>query len=139
MERLNILFDGVCNLCSGFVVFTIKRDPDAKFKFASLQSNEGGNLQKEFGIDPDNIKTMVLVENDNYYIKSDAVLRIFKHLDGMWFILYYLIYIPRPIRNFVYDLVANNRYRWFGKKDVCMLPTPGLKKGSFKINPGFPV
>jgi predicted DCC family thiol-disulfide oxidoreductase YuxK len=128
MERLNILFDGVCNLCSGFVVFTIKRDPDAKFKFASLQSNEGGNLQKEFGIDPDNIKTMVLVENDNYYLKSDAVLRIFKHLDGMWFILYYLIYIPRPIRNFVYDLVANNRYRWFGKKDVCMLPTPELKK-----------
>nr|AFD03327.1 hypothetical protein [uncultured bacterium W5-15b] len=128
MERLNILFDGVCNLCSGFVVFTIKRDPDAKFKFASLQSNEGGNLQKEFGIDPDNIKTMVLVENDNYYLKSDAVLRIFKHLDGMWFILYYLIYIPGPIRNFVYDLVANNRYRWFGKKDVCMLPTPELKK-----------
>jgi len=128
MERLNILFDGVCNLCSGFVVFTIKRDPDAKFKFASLQSNEGENFQKEFGIDPDNIKTMVLVENDNYYIKSDAVLRIFKHLDGMWFILYYLIYIPRPIRNFVYDLVANNRYRWFGKKDVCMLPTPELKK-----------
>lgn len=128
MERLNILFDGVCNLCSGFVVFTIKRDPDAKFKFASLQSNEGGNLQKEFGIDPDNIKTMVLVENDNYYLKSDAVLRIFKRLDGMWFILYYLIYIPRPIRNFVYDLVANNRYRWFGKKDVCMLPTPELKK-----------
>ncbi len=128
MERLNILFDGVCNLCRGFVVFTIKRDPDAKFKFASLQSNEGGNLQKEFGIDPDNIKTMVLVENDNYYLKSDAVLRIFKHLDSMWFILYYLIYIPRPIRNFVYDLVANNRYRWFGKKDVCMLPSPELKK-----------
>ncbi len=128
MERLNILFDGVCNLCSGFVVFTIKRDPDAKFKFASLQSNEGRNLQKEFGINPDNIKTMVLVENDNYYLKSDAVLRIFKHLDGMWFILYYLIYIPMPIRNFVYDLVANNRYRWFGKKDVCMLPTPELKK-----------
>ena len=128
MERLNILFDGVCNLCSGFVVFTIKRDPDAKFKFASLQSNEGGNFQKEFGINPDNIKTIVLVENDNYYIKSDAVLRIFKHLDGMWFILYYLIYIPRPIRNFVYDLVANNRYRWFGKKDVCMRPTPELKK-----------
>jgi len=128
MERLNILFDGVCNLCSGFVVFTIKRDPHAKFKFASLQSNEGGNLQKEFGIDTENIKTIVLVENDNYYIKSDAVLRIFKHLDGMWFILYYLIFIPRPIRNFVYDLVANNRYRWFGRKDVCMLPTPELKK-----------
>jgi len=128
MERLNILFDGVCNLCSGFVVFTIKRDPHAKFKFASLQSNEGGNLQKEFGIDTENIKTIVLVENDNYYIKSDAVLRIFKHLDGMWFILYYLIFIPRPIRNFVYDLVANNRYRWFGRKDVCMLPTPQLKK-----------
>ena len=69
MERLNILFDGVCNLCSGFVVFTIKRDPEALFKFASLQSEEGEKLQNEFGIDPDNIKTMVLVENDNYYIK----------------------------------------------------------------------
>ena len=128
MERLNILFDGVCNLCSGFVVFTIKRDPNAKFKFASLQSEEGASLQKEFGVDPNNIKTMVLVENDHYYLKSDAVLRIFKHLNGMWFILYYLIYIPRPIRNIVYDLVANNRYRWFGKKDECMLPTPELEK-----------
>jgi len=128
MERLNILFDGVCNLCSGFVVFTIKRDPNAKFKFASLQSDEGANLQKEFGVDPNNIKTIVLVENDHYYLKSDAVLRIFKRLNGMWFTLYYLIYIPRPIRNFIYDLVANNRYRWFGKKDECMLPTPELEK-----------
>jgi len=128
MERLNILFDGVCNLCSGFVVFTIKRDPGAKFKFASLQSEEGEKLQNEFGIDPDTIKTMVLVENDKYFIKSDAALRIFKRLDGLWFLLYYLVYIPRPIRNFVYDLVANNRYRWFGKKDVCMLPTPELEK-----------
>ena len=128
MERLNILFDGVCNLCSGFVVFTIKRDPEAKFKFASLQSDEGVNLQKEFGVDPNHIKTMVLVEEDTYYVKSDAVLRIFKHLNGMWFILYYLIYLPRPIRDFVYDIVAKNRYRWFGKKDECMLPTPELEK-----------
>ena len=128
MDRLNILFDGVCNLCSGFVVFTIKRDPDAKFKFASLQSQEGVNLQKEFGVDPNNIKTMVLVEDNDYYLKSDAVLRIFKRLNGMWFILYYLIYLPRPIRDFVYDLVAKNRYRWFGKKDECMLPTPELEK-----------
>lgn len=128
MKRLNILFDGVCNLCSGFVVFTIKRDPGAQFKFASLQSDEGEKLQKEFGIDPENIKTMVLVENDKYYIKSDAALRIFKRLNGMWPVLYYLIYVPRPIRNFVYDLVAGNRYRWFGKKDQCMLPTPDLEK-----------
>ena len=128
MERLNILFDGVCNLCSGFVLFTIKRDPEAKFKFASLQSDEGEKIQKEFGMDTDNIKTMVLVENDKYYLKSDAALRIFKHLNGLWFLLYYLIFIPRPVRNFVYDMVANNRYRWFGKKDECMLPTPDLKK-----------
>ena len=128
MERLNILFDGVCNLCSGFVVFTINRDPEALFKFASLQSDEGKKLQGEFGIDPDNIKTMVLVENDRYYLKSDAALRIFKRLSGMWPVLYYFIYVPRPLRDLVYDLVAGNRYRWFGKKDECMVPTPDLEK-----------
>lgn len=128
MERLNILFDGVCNLCSSFVLFTIKRDPRALFKFASLQSEEGEKLQREFGIDPDNIKTIILVEDDKFYIKSDAALRIFKRLSGIWPFMYYFIYIPKPVRDFVYDLVANNRYRWFGKKSECMMPTPDLKK-----------
>ena len=128
MERLNILFDGVCNLCSGFVVFTIKRDSGAKFKFASLQSEHGEKLQKEFGLDPNDIKTMVLVENDRVYLKSDAALRIFRQLDGLWSLLYYLIVFPKPLRNYVYDVVAKNRYRWFGKKDECMVPTPELEK-----------
>jgi len=128
MDRLNILFDGVCNLCNGFVVFVIKRDPDAKFKFASLQSDEGEELQREFGMLQKEIKTMVLVDNDKYYLKSGAVLKILKELNGLWPILYYLIYIPRPIRDFVYDVVAKNRYRWFGRQDQCMVPTPDLKK-----------
>ena len=128
MDRLYILFDGVCNLCNGFVVFVVKRDPNAKFKFASLQSEEGEKVQKEFDMDPDNIKTMVLVDNDKYYVKSDAALRIFKELSGLWSLLYYFIIIPRPIRDFVYDIVAKNRYRWFGRLDECMLPTPDLKK-----------
>ena len=128
MNRLNILFDGVCNLCNGFVVFTIKRDPDAKFKFASLQSEEGEKLQKEFGMIPDEISTMVLVDNDRYYIKSDAALRIFKNLSGLWSLLYIFIVIPKPVRDFVYDIIAKNRYKWFGKLDQCMLPTPELKK-----------
>ena len=109
-------------------MFTIKRDPDAKFKFASLQSEEGEKLQKEFGMNPDEISTMVLVDNDRYYIKSDAALRIFKNLSGLWSLLYIFIVVPRPIRDFVYDIVAKNRYKWFGKLDQCMLPTPELKK-----------
>ena len=128
MDRLNILFDGVCNLCNGFVVFVIKRDPDAKFKFASLQSEEGIELQNEFDMVQERIQTMVLVNNDNYYLKSDAVLRILKELNGLWPYLYYFIYVPRPIRDFVYDLIAKNRYRLFGRQDQCMVPTPDLKK-----------
>lgn len=128
MNRLNILFDGVCNLCNGFVVFVIKRDPDAKFKFASLQSEEGEKLQVEFNMEPHKIKTMVLVANDKFYVKSDAALRIFKELSGLWPLLYYFIIVPRPIRNFVYDIVAKNRYRWFGRQDECMVPTPDLKQ-----------
>ena len=128
MDRLNILFDGVCNLCNGFVVFVIKRDPDAKFKFASLQSEEGIELQNEFDMVQERIETMVLVKNDNYYLKSDAVLRILKELNGLWPYLYYFIYVPRPIRDFVYDLIAKNRYRLFGRQDQCMVPTPDLKK-----------
>ena len=128
MDRLNILFDGVCNLCNGFVVFIIKRDPEAKFKFASLQSEEGEKVQEEFNLEPHNIRTMVLVDNDNFYVKSDAALRILKELSGLWPLLYYFIYVPRPIRDFVYDIVAKNRYRWFGRLDECMVPTPELKK-----------
>ena len=128
MTRLNILFDGVCNLCSGFVVFTIRRDPDAKFKFASLQSEEGEKIQKEFNMNPDDISTMVLIDDDKYFIKSGAALRIFKQLNGLWPVLYVFIIIPRPIRDYVYDIVAKNRYKWFGKQDQCMLPTPELKE-----------
>ncbi|MGI9553340.1 MAG: thiol-disulfide oxidoreductase DCC family protein [Thermodesulfobacteriota bacterium] len=128
MDRLNILFDGVCNLCNGFVVFIIKRDPDAKFKFASLQSDEGERLQEEFNMDPANITTMVLVDNNNYYVKSDAALRILKELNGIWHFLYYFIFVPRPVRDTVYDIVAKYRYRWFGRQDECMVPTPDLKK-----------
>ncbi|MGI9535294.1 MAG: thiol-disulfide oxidoreductase DCC family protein [Thermodesulfobacteriota bacterium] len=128
MDRLNILFDGVCNLCNGFVVFIINRDPDAKFKFASLQSEEGEKLQDEFSMDPANITTMVLVDNNKYYVKSDAALRILKELNGLWHYLYYLIFIPRPVRDIVYDIVAKYRYSWFGRQDQCMVPTPDLKK-----------
>ena len=128
MDRLNILFDGVCNLCNGFVVFIIKRDPEAKFKFASLQSEEGERVQEEFNLEPHDIRTMVLVDNDKFYVKSDAALRILKELSGLWSLLYYFIFVPRPIRDFVYDIVARNRYRWFGRQDECMVPTPELKK-----------
>lgn len=126
-NRLIILFDGVCNLCSGFVVFTIRRDPQAKFKFAPLQSEAGKDIQKEFNMNAKEITSIVLIDGNRHYVKSDAALRVLKELSGMWHLLYFLIIIPRPVRNFFYDVVAKNRYRWFGRKSQCMVPSPDLK------------
>jgi len=127
-NQLSILFDGVCNLCNEFVVFTIRRDPEAKFKFASLQSEIGKHLQKKFNIKTTECTSMVLIDRNKCYIKSDAALRVLKELNGIWSMFYFFIIVPRPIRNFVYDLVAKNRYRWFGKKSQCMVPSPEMEK-----------
>ncbi|MDQ0256498.1 putative DCC family thiol-disulfide oxidoreductase YuxK [Evansella vedderi] len=122
-----ILFDGICNFCNSSVQFIIKRDPKGIFKFASLQSDVGKKLLKEQGI-PNDLDSFIYIEGDRYYFKSTAALRVCKKLSGPWNLLYPLIIVPRPIRNFVYDIIAKNRYRWFGKQKECMLPSEGIKK-----------
>lgn len=126
MENI-ILFDGVCNLCNRSVQFIIKRDPKAHFKFASIQSETGQRVVKQYGISNE-IDSLIFIENEQVYIKSSAALRISRKLDGYWRLLTILIILPPFFRDFLYDIVAKNRYKWFGKKESCLLPTIETKK-----------
>lgn len=126
MKRV-ILFDGECNFCDHSVQFIIKRDPQAVFHFASLQSEAGQELLKGFDV-PEELDSFVLVEGNRFYAKSSAALRVCKQLTGFWKLFYGLLIVPRPLRDFVYNIVAKNRYKWFGKKDSCMLPSPDVRK-----------
>lgn len=122
-----VLFDGVCNLCNGSVNWLIDRDAKGQFQFAALQSEYGQSVVKQFNVTGDYMNTVLLLEGDKLYSRSDAILRIFKHLGGVYALMYAFIIIPSFIRNFFYNLVASNRYRWFGKQDACRVPTPELK------------
>lgn len=123
-----ILFDGVCNLCNDSVQFIIERDKDDIFRFASLQSEVGQKLTSERGIDPEAMDSIILIEPGiAYYEKSTAALEISKHLSGGYSLLRYFSFLPEGFRNGIYDIIAKNRYKWFGKKDECMIPTPELK------------
>lgn len=122
-----VLFDGVCNLCDNSVKFIIQRDRKAVFKMASLQSEIGQNLQTHFGQDPTQVNSVMFIENGKLYTKSTAALRIAKHLDGAWKLFIVFMIIPTPIRDIVYDFIARNRYRWFGKHDACMIPDKSIK------------
>jgi predicted DCC family thiol-disulfide oxidoreductase YuxK len=127
-----ILFDGVCNFCNSSVNFVIKRDKKAYFKFAPLQSELAEKLLgKPISEMPDSV---VLIENNKVHYKSTAALMIAKKLDGLWPIFYLLIIIPRPIRDWVYNLIAKNRYKIFGKKDSCMIPDPAIKARFLGMN-----
>jgi predicted DCC family thiol-disulfide oxidoreductase YuxK len=126
-EHPIILFDGFCNLCNGAIQFIIERDKNQHFRFASLQSKTGREYQKKAGLSIDKIDTVLLVENGEIYQKSTAGLRVARNLDGLWPVMFIFILIPPFIRNAVYDLIARNRYKWFGKKDSCWMPTPDLK------------
>ena len=122
-----ILFDGVCNLCNSSVQFIIKRDKKELFLFASLQSRYAKeNLPDEFS-DETALQSIILKEGDEIKSKSSAVLTITKSLSGLWPLFYVLIVIPKFVRDWVYDIIAKNRYQWFGKKDQCMIPSPELK------------
>lgn len=122
-----VLFDGVCNLCNGSVNFIIDRDPEGYFKFASLQSEEAEAIMRRVGISGASLESIVLVEGGRVYRRSDAVLRIARKLKGLWPALALFSIVPRPIRDWVYDWIARNRYRWFGKRDTCRIPTPELR------------
>lgn len=127
-EHPIVLFDGVCNLCSGWVQFVIRRDPDAVFLFASLQSEVGRSLSEKHGIDPDQLDSVVLIDGDQAYQRSDAALRVARYLDGPWRRAAVLLIVPRFIRNSVYRLIAWQRYRLFGRQESCWLPTEQLRK-----------
>ena len=123
-----ILFDGVCNLCNDSVQLIIERDKNDVFRFASLQSEVGQKLTSERGIDQEAMDSIILIEPGiAYYEKSTAALEISKHLSGGYSLLRYFSFLPEGFRNGVYDIIAKNRYKWFGKKDECMIPTPELK------------
>ncbi len=121
-----ILFDGVCNLCDGFVQRIIVADQKDFFRFASLQSETGQNLLSAYP-DLQNLKSIVYLENGKVFTKSSAALKISSHLGGKWKILKIGYLLPKFLRNGVYDLIAKYRYNWFGKKEQCMVPTPELK------------
>jgi len=122
-----ILFDGVCNLCNGFVQFVIKNDKQKLFKFGSLQSENSKSILLNLGVEQ-NLKTVILIDDGVAYFKSDAALQIMKQLQFPFKILYIFIIVPRFIRNWVYDFIAKYRYKFFGKKDTCMVPTQELKE-----------
>lgn len=122
-----ILFDGICNLCNTSVQFIIKRDPQSYFKFAALQSEAGITLQKKYNLPVDKWQSVILVSHGKVYDRSSAALHIAKKLSGPISLLYIFIIVPAFLRNFIYDWIAKNRYKWFGKRNECMIPTPELK------------
>jgi predicted DCC family thiol-disulfide oxidoreductase YuxK len=122
-----IFFDGVCNLCNGFVQFIIKRDRSAKFRFASLQSEYARARLTQAHRDPDELYSIIFMDGTNLLERSDAVLEIARHLGGAWPLLTAFKILPRRLRDALYNFVAGNRYRWFGRQDQCMIPTPELK------------
>lgn len=122
-----ILFDGICNLCSGAVQFIIKHDPKKHFRFASLQSKFGEEVMKHFGLPVNQFNSFILLENGKIYTRSTAALKVAKKLKGAWSLAYGFIIIPYFIRDAVYNLIARNRYKWFGKKEECWIPTSELK------------
>lgn len=123
-----VLFDGVCNLCNNVVQFVIKHDPERLFRFASLQSEFGQSVMKKFGLPVDQLNSFILLDNNKIYTRSTAALRITKKLNKGWSLLYGFIIVPSFIRNPVYDYIARNRYKWYGKKEECWIPTPELQK-----------
>lgn len=122
-----ILFDGVCNLCNRAVQFVIKRDNKNQFLFASLQSEEVKQILEEHNFSMNKMDSFFLAENGKIYDRSTAALKVLKKLNGLWSFFYVFIIVPRFIRDGVYNIIAKNRYQWFGRKDECIIPTPELK------------
>ncbi len=123
-----ILFDGICNLCNNTINFVIKHDRKDIFRYASLQSDMGKKLVEDRNIDTSKLDSILLIDPKvAYYYKSSAALHIAKQLSGLYPILFILIVLPKFFRDWIYDGIARNRYKWFGKKESCMIPTPELK------------
>lgn len=129
MKTYILFFDGICNLCNSSVQFIIKKDKKNQFKFASLQSNLGQNFLMERNLPLNKLDSLILYEPETaYYTKSTAVLKIAAILGFPYNLLYIFMIFPKFLRDPVYSFIAKNRYRWFGKKDSCMIPSPELKE-----------
>ena len=127
-DKKIILFDGVCNLCNTSVLKVIKYDRNNVFIFAALQSVKGKEIIDYLAIDISKIDSIILFEpNVSYEVKSTAALKIMQEFKGIWSLTKVLMILPENFRNTVYDYIAKNRYKWFGKKETCMIPTPELK------------
>ncbi|HLG04209.1 MAG TPA: DCC1-like thiol-disulfide oxidoreductase family protein [Bacteroidia bacterium] len=122
-----IFFDGVCNFCNGCVNFIIRKDKKDYFRFAPLQSPMGQKVLRENDLESTHLQSMILQENGKLYKKTTAALRIARKLGGFYSLLYPFILIPPFIRDVVYHVIAKYRYRWWGKKDACMIPSPEIK------------
>jgi len=122
-----IIFDGLCNLCARSVKFILDHEAAPVLRFASLQSPAGNRLLLELGFDPADAKTFVLVTDGSAYAKSEAAIRVASYLRGAWKLIGAIKILPRPIRDWLYDVVARNRYRWFGRREACMAPSPDLR------------
>ena len=131
-----VVFDGVCNLCAYSVKFILSHEANQLLRFMPLQSPAGAQLMSELGFDASDAKTFVLIADGRTYVKSDAAIRLSRYFSGAWALLRVLKIIPRPIRNWAYDVIATNRYRWFGRKDSCMVPTPALRERFIHEWPG---
>jgi predicted DCC family thiol-disulfide oxidoreductase YuxK len=127
-ENPIVLFDGVCNFCNYWVNFAIRRDKKRKLKFTPLQGKAAHTLLPQFGINPSSLTSVILIDKGKVYTQSSAAIRISKYLNGGWKLCYAFIIIPKFIRDFFYNIIARNRYKWYGKREVCMVPTPGLKE-----------
>jgi len=125
MERI-ILFDGECNLCNSSVQFILKRDPKGVFTFTSLQGKTCQEILINHGLEL-KVNSFVLMEGDKLYLRSEAALRVCKQLNGFWPLFTFLLVVPPLVRDFVYNLVAANRYKWFGKRETCLLTSPEWK------------
>ena len=122
-DALILLFDGIYNLCNGTVRFFIRRDLRKRLRFAPLQSETGQRILKANGLPINHLSSIVFVEDGRSYINSSAVLRACGHLRFPWPAVKVFLLVPHPFRDLIYKWIARNRYRWFGKKDECPLPT----------------
>jgi predicted DCC family thiol-disulfide oxidoreductase YuxK len=122
-----VLFDGVCNFCNYWVNFAIRHNKKNDLRFTPLQGESAKSILPDYSINPTQLNSVIFVNNGKAYTQSSAALQICRHLNGGWKLFYGFYIIPKFIRDFLYNIIARNRYRWFGRKDQCMVPTGEMR------------
>lgn len=121
-----VLFDGVCNFCNYWVRFAIKRDKKKKLRFGTLQGEAAKKLLEKYNFHTTSLNSVILIDKERIWTQSSAAIRICKYLNGGWKLFYGLIIIPKFIRDFFYNIIARNRYKWYGKREECMIPSADI-------------